>query len=156
MLKILFSLWPYRIVRISLGMVFVFVGLAKLLDPKAFARALSMYEILPEKVLPLVAVGLPLTEVIAGLGLMLNIHGTLTVIGGLLVIFVMVLYYGVFNGFDIDCGCSMPWEREERTSLQSALYRDLIMIGMVMYMYLWRWVSPYKNNIKLKSIRRRN
>jgi uncharacterized protein YjeT (DUF2065 family) len=155
MLKILFSLWPYRIVRIALGLVFVVVGFAKLLDPQAFAKALSMYDIIPEQFLPLVAVGLPLIEVFAGLCLLFHIRGSLSVIGGLLVLFITVLSYGVLNNLDIDCGCSMPWEREELASLKFALYRDLIMFGMVMYMYLWRWISPYRNNIKLKNIRGR-
>lgn len=155
MSKILFSLWPYRIVRIALGSVFIVVGLTKLLDPKAFARALSMYDIIPEQFLPLVAIGLPLIEVFAGLGLVFHIRGSLFVIGGLLVLCITVLSYGVHSDLDIDCGCSMPWEREELSSLKTALYRDLIMFGMVMYMYLWRRVSPYRNNIKLKTIRRR-
>ena len=155
MSKILFSLWPYRIVRMSLGMLFFIVGVAKLLDPKAFAKALSMYEIVPEKVLPIVAVGLPLTEVLAGLGLILNIKGSLTVISGLLVLFIAVLYYGILSVLDIGCGCYMPWERPEHAGLKTALYRDLILLVMVIYLYLWQRVSPYRHNIKSKNIRRR-
>ena len=155
MSKILFSLWPYRIVRMSLGMLFFIVGVAKLLDPKAFAKALSMYEIVPEKVLPIVAVGLPLTEVLAGLGLILNIKGSLTVISGLLVLFIAVLYYGILSVLDIGCGCYMPWERPEHAGLKSALYRDFILLVMVIYLYLWQRVSPYRHNIKPKNIRRR-
>jgi hypothetical protein len=155
MVRILFSLWPYRLVRITLGAVFVIVGLIKLLDPKAFARALSTYDIIPEQFLPLVAISLPLTELIAGLGLVFHVRGSLSVVGGLLVLFITVLYYGVISDLDIDCGCSMPWEREDIASLKTVLYRDLIMFGMVMYMYLWRVVSPYRNNIRLKTLRRR-
>jgi uncharacterized membrane protein YphA (DoxX/SURF4 family) len=155
MSKILLSIWPYRIVRMSLGMLFFIVGFAKLLDPKAFAKALSMYEIIPEKVLPLVAVGLPLTEVLAGLGLILNIRGSLTVISGLLVLFIAVLYYGILRVLDIGCGCYMPWERPEHAGLKSALYRDFILLVMVIYLYLWQRVSPYRHNIKSKNIRRR-
>ena len=140
----------------SLGAVFVIVGLAKLLNPKAFAGALSTHDIIPEPFLPLVAIGLPVTEVCAGLGLVFHIRGSLSVLAGLLVLFITVLYYGVINDLDIDCGCSMPWERKELASLKTALYRDLIMFGMVMYMYLWRVVSPYRNNIKQKTIGRKN
>lgn len=155
MSKILFSLWPYRIVRMSLGAVFVIVGFSKLLDPKAFARALSTYDIIPEPLLPVVAIGLPVIELIAGLGLLFHIRGSLSVIGGLLVLFITVLYYGVISDLNINCGCYLPWESEEISSLKIALYRDLIMFGMVMYMFLWRSVSPYRDKIKLKTIRRR-
>lgn len=156
MSKILFSLWPYRIVRIALGLVFVVAGLPKLFDPKAFAKAVSMYEIVPEQVLPLVAIVIPITEVLVGIGLIFNIKGSLSLIAGLLAVFLAILSYGVFNNLDIDCGCSIPWESARYASLKSALLRDLIMFGMVIYLYLWRWVSPYRNNIKLKTIRRKN
>ena len=154
MSKILFSLWPYRIVRMSLGMLFFIVGVAKLLDPKAFAKALSMYEIVPEKVLPIVAVGLPLTEVLAGLGLILNIKGSLTVISGLLVLFIAVLYYGILSVLDIGCGCYMPWEKPEHAGLKSALYRDVILLVMVIYLYLWQRVSSHRQYIKRKTIQK--
>jgi len=156
MSKILFALWPYRIIRIALGIIFVSSGLPKLFDPKAFAKAVSMYEIVPEQVLPLVAIVIPVTEVLAGIGLILNIKGSLTVIAGLLVAFITVLSYGTLTNLDIDCGCSIPWESTKNASLKSALFRDSIMISIVMYMYLWRWISPYRNSIKPKPLRRRN
>lgn len=147
MLKILFSLWPYRVIRISLGVLFFIVGLQKLFDQKSFAKALSMYEIVPEKLLPLVAVGLPLTEVLAGVGLILNIKGSLTIITGLLVLFIAVLYYGILSVLDIGCGCYMPWERPEHAGLKSALYRDLLMLVMVIYLYFWQKKNHHRHNI---------
>jgi uncharacterized membrane protein YphA (DoxX/SURF4 family) len=156
MSKILFALWPYRIFRIALGIIFISAGLPKLIDPKAFAKAVSMYEILPEQVLPIVAIVIPITEVLAGIGLILNIKGSLTVIAGLLAMFVTVLSYGILNNLDIDCGCSIPWESERHANLKSALYRDSAMLLIVMYMYLWHKVSPYRASMKPKNIRRRN
>jgi uncharacterized protein YjeT (DUF2065 family) len=156
MSKILFSLWHYRIIRISLGMVFVIAGIPKLFDPKAFAKAVSMYEIVPEQILPLVAIVVPITEVLAGIGLIFNIKGSLSLIAGLLLVFLAILSYGVLNDLDIDCGCSIPWESARHASLKSALYRDSIMLVMVMYLYIWRWVSPYRHNMKLKTIWRKN
>ena len=58
---------PYRIVRIALAALFIYGGVTKLFDPKAFAATISAYELLPEALLPLLAVGLPLIETIAGL-----------------------------------------------------------------------------------------
>ena len=155
MSKILLSLWPYRIIRIALGIVFVSSGIPKLFDPKAFAKAVSMYEVVPEQVLPLVAIVVPITEVLAGIGLILNIKGSLFLIAGLFAVFLAILSYGVLNDLNIDCGCSIPWESARHASLKSALLRDLIMFGMVIYLYIWRWVSPYRHNIKPKTIRRR-
>ncbi|RXM22016.1 DoxX family membrane protein, partial [Citrobacter sp. AAK_AS5] len=70
MFSLAFSLVPYRVVRISLAALFLYGGGIKLLDPKAFARTISAHDLVPEPLLPVVAIGLPLVETIAGLGLL--------------------------------------------------------------------------------------
>lgn len=56
-----------RFIQISLGLVFLYAGLTKLWDPKAFARIISQYDLLPEPFLPVAAIGLPVLELLAGL-----------------------------------------------------------------------------------------
>lgn len=50
----------------------------KLLDPKAFARIISRYELIPDTLLPLVAIGLPVLELVAGIGVLLAVRGSLS------------------------------------------------------------------------------
>ena len=68
------------LVRIVLGLVFIYAGAAKLIDPKAFANVISQYDILPEFLLAPFAMGLPALELIAGIGLIFNVRGSLAVI----------------------------------------------------------------------------
>lgn len=137
--KLISSALLYRIMRIGLAALFLYAGGIKLLDPKAFARIIAAYEIVPDALLPFVAIGLPALEVLAGLALLFDIRGSLTVISGLLLLFVCVLGYGIIKDLDVDCGCFGAEELSRRDSLRHALYRDLVLVGMVVpYLYLSR------------------
>ena len=138
--KILLSPWSYHIVRIALGCIFGYAGFIKLIDPKAFAKVISQYDLLPESFLAPIAIGLPFAEFLAGLGLIFAIRGSLSIIFGLLIMFVFVLWYGILRHLDIDCGCFSPEELKSHASLWSAFYRDLVMIAAVLFLYLWRLV----------------
>jgi uncharacterized membrane protein YphA (DoxX/SURF4 family) len=65
--KILLSLRFYLCVRIALALLFIYAGTGKLIDPKAFARTIFHFGVVPESLLPVVAIGLPAAEVLAGL-----------------------------------------------------------------------------------------
>jgi uncharacterized membrane protein YphA (DoxX/SURF4 family) len=48
--------WPYRIIRVVLAALFIYGGVIRLFDPKAFAAVISAYDLVPEAFLPIVAV----------------------------------------------------------------------------------------------------
>ncbi|MFA6056160.1 MAG: MauE/DoxX family redox-associated membrane protein [Thermodesulfovibrionales bacterium] len=124
--------------RVVLGAVFVYAGFIKLIDPKAFAVFISRYDIVPQILLVPVAIGLPALEFLAGLALIMNIRGSLTVIFSLLFLFVSVLGYGILNNLNVDCGCFSEEDIKGFNSLRIAFYRDLIMIAMASYIYAYR------------------
>jgi uncharacterized membrane protein YphA (DoxX/SURF4 family) len=90
--KIILSPWLNYLIRFILGSVFLYAGVTKLSDPKAFARIISHYDLVPEGLLAPVAIGLPVLEVLAGIGLVLAVRGSLSIIFGLLIMFVSVLW----------------------------------------------------------------
>jgi uncharacterized membrane protein YphA (DoxX/SURF4 family) len=132
------SLWPYRLIRLGLGAIFVWAGLAKLFDLEAFAHVISAYELVPESLLVPVAIGLPVLEMIAGLGLIFDVQGSLSITFGLLVMFAFVLWYGILKDLDIDCGCFSADELREHGALRIAFYRDLGMMAGALYLFWWR------------------
>jgi len=138
--KILLSPWLHRLIRFALGSVFVYSGFIKLMDPKAFAKAISQYDILPESLLAPFAIGLPALEFLAGLGLIFAVRGSLSIIFSLLIMFVIVLWYGVLNNLYIDCGCFSPEELKNHEGLWHAFYRDIVMIFAVVYLYVSHWI----------------
>ncbi|MGA9754808.1 MAG: MauE/DoxX family redox-associated membrane protein [Desulfobaccales bacterium] len=130
--------WIYHGLRLALAGVFIYAGFVKLLDPRTFAHAIAQYDLVPEGLLPLVAIGLPSLELLAGLGLTLEVRGSLTVIGILLLIFLVILGFAVWQNLDIDCGCFTGDELDAQKSVKTALWRDLIMMGVTLFLYRWR------------------
>jgi hypothetical protein len=130
----------YRMFRWTLGGIFIYAGGSKLLEPEIFAVLIEAYGIVPEGLLMSVALGLPLLEVIAGIGLLFDIRGSLALITGLLVLFMVVLGYGIWMGLDVDCGCFGPDDPEAEAfhGLRLSLFRDLLMMAGVFFIYGWR------------------
>ncbi len=135
----LFSPWLYRLARWALGVVFIYAGTMKLMDPGGFATVIARYGMAPDFLVPVAALGLPALELVAGLGLMLDLRGSLSAILAMLLMFAVVLWFGVLQGLEIDCGCFSSSELAEHDSLRQALHRDLLMLALAAYLYLWRW-----------------
>jgi len=159
--KILFSRWTDRLIRLSIGSLFIYTGFIKLTDIRAFAKTISQYDLVPDYFLAPVAFLLPLVELIAGLGLIFSIPGSLAAISGMLVMFVALLGYGILNDMNIDCGCFSAEELNSRNSLVQAFYRDIVMIGALFLIVLSRSNDPdnFFNRVmwkKIKTIVRRN
>lgn len=133
------SPWLYRAMRFLLGGVFVFAGAAKLVDPRAFARTISGYDLLPEELLVPVAIALPAIEFLAGVGLCFNIRGSLKVVSGLLAMFLGVLGYAILQNLDVDCGCFSAEEIRAQNNLQVAFVRDIGLMAVACYLFSWRW-----------------
>lgn len=135
------TFWIYRIFRTFLGIVFIWSGVSKLLSPDDFAAIISAYELVPEKLLFPVAVGLPALEFAAGISLLFDTRLSLETVTGLLVLFIAVLWFGMVEDIDVDCGCFSTEEIGEQTSLRNAMYRDFFFMAMAVYMYAWRWLN---------------
>jgi len=139
--NVLASPWPYRIIRFALAALFIYGGVIKLFDPKAFAATISTYNLVPEVLLPVVAIGLPIIEVIAAIALFFDRLWGHHLITLLLAMFICVLGYGVLGDLNVDCGCFGAEELDKQAGLRVAFYRDLALIGIVMpYLYVARWV----------------
>jgi hypothetical protein len=126
--------WAGCLLRFGLGGLFVYAGLIKLLDPKAFAQALAQFELLPDRLLPLVAVGLPAVELLAGVGLIFAVRGSFTVLSLLLAMFLLVLGYALAMDLEIDCGCFTIDELNAKQGVKGAFLRDVLMLGGMLFL----------------------
>ncbi|MBI5843811.1 MAG: DoxX family membrane protein [Deltaproteobacteria bacterium] len=136
------SLFFYRALRIAIGGVFLYAGSGKILELKAFSVSICSYGLLPDSLCIYAAVFFCLVEIAAGAGLMADRRGSLSVITGLLAVFSIVLWFGVLNDLNVDCGCFSASEQAEHHDLRMALYRDLMMMAGAFSLYVWR--SFYK------------
>jgi uncharacterized membrane protein YphA (DoxX/SURF4 family) len=132
--------WTYRLCRWIIAAIFLYAGSAKLMEPAIFATLIEAFGLLSDHLVMPLAIGLPVLEIVAGLGLFFDIRGFLSVVTVLLVLFIAVLAYGLRMGLDVDCGCFGPKDPEAEAfhGLGVSFYRDLLMLAGVGYMYGWR------------------
>jgi uncharacterized membrane protein len=149
--KICQSVRIYRLVRMTLSVVFIWSGITKLIAPKEFSAIVESYGLIPDVWIMPAAFFLSISEVAAGFGLLLDIRGSLSVITGLLILFMAVLIYGIRMGLDIDCGCFGPQGPESGAfhGLRTALVRDTFMLPAIFYLYYQRFCK----NVTPKRLR---
>ena len=123
-------------VRWVLAGIFVYSGSVKLVDPSRFAEIIAGFGLLPAALIYPLAVLLPVIELVAGIGLVFTLRGSLPTIAVMLVIFIAVLLYGIHLGLDIDCGCFGPEDPEQAyKGLKVAVVRDTVMMAAVLFIY---------------------
>lgn len=144
MKTLLFSKKTYSLLRIFLGLIFIGSGTIKILDLESFSNVIEAFAILPPELCYPFAVIVSFSEIIFGLGLVMDLKGSLTAIFLMLLVFAAVISYAILMGYDIDCGCFGPQDPEAKAfaGLKLSLARDLCMIAGGIYLYLWR----FKNN----------
>ena len=131
--------------QIALGLFFVIAALPKIADPPSFAHMIYNYRIVPSALLTFMALVMPWIELLSGLALVLGIwRGTSrTIIGALLVTFIIAISINLARGNAIDCGCfdvtAAGRTRAERLAdMKFVILRDAGMLLMVAQ--LW-WAS---------------
>ena len=127
---------PYELIviifRITLGAIFTYAGIIKILDPVAFAGSIAAYKILPYFGNYLAAAILPWLEVICGLLLVAGYRwrGAAVIILVLNAGFIMALASTIVRGLDIDCGCFR--QGGDKTSAWTAIARDTVFVLMTL------------------------
>ncbi len=110
--------------RLAMGVIFLWAGLAKIPEPGFFAQTLRAYEILPLAWIHPYAIVMPWIEVVAGLLLVLGLWTCSSALVGLLLLLSFGAAIGVnlYRGADFACGCFGLDGREG--SLTEALVQD--------------------------------
>jgi uncharacterized membrane protein YphA (DoxX/SURF4 family) len=95
------------VLRLFLGLIFIYASWDKILYPAQFARAVYNYRILPVPVINLFALILPWIELVTGLSLILGIftQSCALIIAVLLFTFSSAAVISIFRNLDILCGC---------------------------------------------------
>jgi putative oxidoreductase len=105
--KILTSEYLSFVFRIYIGWLFIYASLTKIPDPALFAENVAAYQIVPYWGINLVAVILPMLELVAGFFLILGLQtkAAASILGGLLLMYGLVSIATLLRGFSISCGC---------------------------------------------------
>jgi uncharacterized membrane protein YphA (DoxX/SURF4 family) len=128
------------VLRIALGVVFLWAAHDKILHPAAFAKIVHDYQLLPDALVNLTALLLPWIEVMAGLALVFNImgRGGALIIVFLLLVFLGALGFNAYRGLNVACGCFST--KAQTTPLVIELARDLglLVVSLLVTVRLFR------------------
>jgi uncharacterized membrane protein YphA (DoxX/SURF4 family) len=100
--------WGAFAVRVVLGGIFIYAAYVKLKDPwELFALAISQYQLLPLKMVEIVARVLPWVELAVGVLLVTGrwLRLSATVCSALLLTFFLLTVRAAWKGMAISCGC---------------------------------------------------
>ncbi|HMP91221.1 MAG TPA: MauE/DoxX family redox-associated membrane protein [Kiritimatiellia bacterium] len=101
------TLWPHGL-RLILGIVFIYAGYIKILDPASFAKNVYQYQILPDAWVNITSLILPWLEVVCGLALIIAPRlrrGASAWLFIMLAVFTSAILASIYRGLDISCGC---------------------------------------------------
>jgi hypothetical protein len=129
--------------RWGVGLIFVYAAVPKLLDITVFSQTVDAYGLVPDFLVVAVAVLLPVLEIVIAAGLFIKKKIAVYSSLALLFLFIAVLGYGIWMGFDIDCGCfgSDDPEYKSFNGLKFAFARDVI---LALFLFFVLWFQRYR------------
>jgi uncharacterized membrane protein YphA (DoxX/SURF4 family) len=120
----------FIVIRIGLGIVFIWASVDKIINPEQFAEMVYHYRILSNYLIHPVAVYLPWLELITGLLLVIGLweRAGLIIFNMLIFIFTIAMASALFRGLDIHCGC-FTVDPNAKKELVMSLLRDILFIS---------------------------
>lgn len=135
----------HAILRIGIGIIFIWASYDKILNPAGFERIIQNYRILPEILIKPVAIILPWVEALAGLLLISGffIKGAALLINFMMLIFMAAFMLNLYRGIDISCGC-FTQSAEIAKSMYYYLLRDLLILSAGVWVFIYKLKTDKK------------
>jgi len=125
----------WRIIDVIIGGIFIYAGAIKVLDPVQFATDIDNYKILPWMISVGLAFYLPWLEILCGLALILRrlYLGGLSILTGLVAVFLVATIAAKVRGLDFTCGCfghaSQNWNFPTHLAVDLAILGALLALA---------------------------
>ncbi|HDJ22712.1 MAG: hypothetical protein B5M54_00800 [Candidatus Aminicenantes bacterium 4484_214] len=141
--RIKLSWWGELFARLIIGVVLIWSGILKIIDPLNFARDILNYRLFPESWALWIAVILPGLELLIGLLLISGIlrTGASFLALSLFSLFIVLIMVTMIRGVNPDCGCFGAFSHKVGASL---LFQDLLLWLGALYLFL-RWQKSSTN-----------
>jgi len=136
--EILKSPFVTLIFRMIVGTIFIYASIDKILHPADFAVAIQNYHILPESLTNITGIVLPWIEIWCGIFLITGVfsRGAVTLLGGLLAVFLLAMLSAKIRGLNIACGCFNVSDQTGQISFID-IFMNLILIAMSLHLIIY-------------------
>jgi putative oxidoreductase len=128
--------WVGLLLRVYVGGIFIYASMYKINFPSEFAETIASYQLLPFWAVNLTALVMPWVELVSGVLMVLGIRtkSAAAVVGGMLVLFSVVILVTLLRGIPIGCGC---FTSVEDPLGWGTLGRDLLWLAMTLQVYFF-------------------
>jgi putative oxidoreductase len=125
------------ILRLLLGVTFIFASWHKIVSPDQFATILYGYDVFPHQIINVLAIVMPFVELVCGISLIIGIfrRSGLLLINAMLVSFILLISFNLIRGHEFDCGCFSLGETKGTWSSIWLLVRDVLMLVAGIYLF---------------------
>ena len=136
------------VLRIGLGVMFLYSAWGKILDPGAFQTAVDNYRMLPSSVTALFSATMSMAELLVGAMFIFSkwTREAAFATAVMLVMFIIALTQAQIRGLDISCGCFSEEEKNPHEVL-FALVRDVALIVPTAWLLIKgqrRWIADFR------------
>jgi protein-disulfide isomerase/uncharacterized membrane protein YphA (DoxX/SURF4 family) len=131
--------WLGTLVRLALGVIWIWAAWEKLRSPRTFVQAVRAYDATPEWLSKAIGYGLPTLEFCLGVLLILGICVRLAAIvsGVLFVVFLVGLIQASARGIKLECGCFGGGGTSDQTQYTLDILRDIGLLVLAAYLIVW-------------------
>lgn len=127
-----------NLARILLGSVFVYASIDKMAFPGEFTLIIKSYRVLPEDIVPIIALVSPWMEMLLGAflisGIFMKVTSRIALV--ILLIFLFVICARALTGEVGDCGCFGESSFLSTSNTGLMILRDLLFLGLAVLVLL--------------------
>jgi len=132
--------WLELAARWILGLTFIYASYNKILFPADFAKIIYGYDLFPNVLINLIAIIIPLLELVVALALIIGVYprSAVSIVNTLLVAFIVLLAINLIRGHEFDCGCFAANNSGSTAANKVTLIRDFIYLALGLQVLCYR------------------